>query len=63
MGAICQFKDHALRINSTACSNGRTASLGIVGIVTLDNIDFFFAGNLVEQPGQRVTVSHILIRH
>ncbi|KAF1010510.1 MAG: hypothetical protein E5299_01651 [Burkholderia gladioli] len=49
--------------NSTACSNGRMAWLGVVGTVTADDIDWFFAWNLVEQLGQSVTVSHILIRH
>ncbi|KAF1007381.1 MAG: hypothetical protein E5299_02050 [Burkholderia gladioli] len=51
------------RRNSTACSNGRMAWLGVVGTVTADDIDLFFAWNLVEQLGQSVTVSHILIRH
>ncbi|KAF1006052.1 MAG: hypothetical protein E5299_02185 [Burkholderia gladioli] len=51
------------RRNSTACSNGRMAWLGIVGTITADDIDLFFAWNLVEQLGQSVTVSHILIRH
>ncbi|KAF1012487.1 MAG: hypothetical protein E5299_01170 [Burkholderia gladioli] len=51
------------RRNSTACSNGRMAWLGVVGTITADDIDLFFAWNLVEQLGQSVTVSHILIRH
>ncbi|KAF1012772.1 MAG: hypothetical protein E5299_01082 [Burkholderia gladioli] len=53
------------RTNSTACSNGRMAWawLGVVGTVTTDDIDLFFAWNLVEQLGQRVTVIHILMRH
>ncbi|KAF1011017.1 MAG: hypothetical protein E5299_01520 [Burkholderia gladioli] len=51
------------RRNSTACSNGRMAWLGVVGTVTADDIDLFFAWNLVEQLGQSVTVSHILMRH
>ncbi|KAF1011767.1 MAG: hypothetical protein E5299_01337 [Burkholderia gladioli] len=51
------------RRNSTACSNGRMAWLGVVGTVTADDIDLFFAWNLVEQLSQHVTVSHILIRH
>ncbi|KAF1004312.1 MAG: hypothetical protein E5299_02395 [Burkholderia gladioli] len=51
------------RRNSTACSNGRMAWFGVVGTVTADDIDLFFAWNLVEQLGQSVTVSHILIRH
>ncbi|KAF1004697.1 MAG: hypothetical protein E5299_02347 [Burkholderia gladioli] len=51
------------RRNSTACSNGRMAWLGVVGTIIADDIDLFFAWNLVEQLGQSVTVSHILIRH
>ncbi|KAF1006606.1 MAG: hypothetical protein E5299_02122 [Burkholderia gladioli] len=51
------------RRNSTAYSNGRMAWLGVVGTVTADDIDLFVAWNLVEQLGQSVTVSHILIRH
>ncbi|KAF1013596.1 MAG: hypothetical protein E5299_00956 [Burkholderia gladioli] len=52
------------RRNSTACSNGRMAWLDVVGTtVTADDIDLFFAWNLVEQLGQSVTVSHILMRH
>ncbi|KAF1004919.1 MAG: hypothetical protein E5299_02323 [Burkholderia gladioli] len=51
------------RRNSTACSNGRMAWLSVVGTVTADDIDLFFAWNLVEQLGQSVTVSHMLIRH
>ncbi|KAF1016721.1 MAG: hypothetical protein E5299_00394 [Burkholderia gladioli] len=51
------------RRNSTACSNGRMAWLGVVGTVTDNDIALFFAWNLVEQLGQSVTVSHILIRH
>ncbi|KAF1007796.1 MAG: hypothetical protein E5299_02018 [Burkholderia gladioli] len=51
------------RRNSTACSNSRMAWLGVVGTVTADDIDLFFAWNLVEQLGKSVTVSHILIRH
>ncbi|KAF1016570.1 MAG: hypothetical protein E5299_00495 [Burkholderia gladioli] len=51
------------RRNSTARSNGRMAWLGVVGTITADDIDLFFAWNLVEQLGQSVTVSHILIRH
>ncbi|KAF1007542.1 MAG: hypothetical protein E5299_02027 [Burkholderia gladioli] len=51
------------RRNSTACSNGRMAWLGVLGTITADDIDLFFAWNLVEQLGQSVTVSHILIRH
>ncbi|KAF1003405.1 MAG: hypothetical protein E5299_02486 [Burkholderia gladioli] len=51
------------RRNSTAWSNGRMAWLGVVGTTTADNIDLFFAWNLVGQLGQSVTVSHILIRH
>ncbi|KAF1011856.1 MAG: hypothetical protein E5299_01317 [Burkholderia gladioli] len=51
------------RRNSTAWSNGRMAWLGVVGTVTADDIDLFFAWNLVEQLGQSVTVSHILMRH
>ncbi|KAF1018060.1 MAG: hypothetical protein E5299_00130 [Burkholderia gladioli] len=51
------------RRNSTACSNGRMAWLGVVGTVTPDDIDLFFARNLVEQLGESVTVSHILMRH
>ncbi|KAF1012111.1 MAG: hypothetical protein E5299_01253 [Burkholderia gladioli] len=51
------------RRNSTACSNDRMAQLGVVGTVTADDIDLFFAWNLVEQLGQSVTVSHILMRH
>ncbi|KAF1008750.1 MAG: hypothetical protein E5299_01921 [Burkholderia gladioli] len=51
------------RRNSTACSNGRMAWLGVVGTITADDIALFFAWNLVEQLGQSVTVSHILIRH
>ncbi|KAF1010955.1 MAG: hypothetical protein E5299_01539 [Burkholderia gladioli] len=51
------------RRSSTACSNGRMAWLGVVVTVTADDIDLFFAWNLVEQLGQSVTVSHILIRH
>ncbi|KAF1009844.1 MAG: hypothetical protein E5299_01838 [Burkholderia gladioli] len=39
------------------------AWLGVVGTVTADDIDLFFAWNLVEQLGQSVTVSHILICH
>ncbi|KAF1009994.1 MAG: hypothetical protein E5299_01787 [Burkholderia gladioli] len=39
------------------------AWLGVVGTVTADDIDLFFAWNLVEQLGQSVTVSHILMRH
>ncbi|KAF1017991.1 MAG: hypothetical protein E5299_00162 [Burkholderia gladioli] len=34
-----------------------------MGTVTADHIDLFFARNLVEQLGQNVTVSHILISH
>ncbi|KAF1011725.1 MAG: hypothetical protein E5299_01341 [Burkholderia gladioli] len=49
--------------NSTACSNSRMAWLDVVGTVTADDLDLFFAWNLVEQLGQSVTVSHILIRH
>ncbi|KAF1013142.1 MAG: hypothetical protein E5299_00962 [Burkholderia gladioli] len=33
------------RRNSTACSNGRMAWLGVVGTVTADDIDLFFAWN------------------
>ncbi|KAF1012721.1 MAG: hypothetical protein E5299_01096 [Burkholderia gladioli] len=51
------------RRKSTACSNGRMAWLGVVSTITADDIDLFFAWNLVEQLGQSVTVSHILIRH
>ncbi|KAF1012773.1 MAG: hypothetical protein E5299_01084 [Burkholderia gladioli] len=51
------------RRNSTVCSNGRMAWLGVVGTVTVDDIDVFFAWNLVEQLGQSVTVSHMLMRH
>ncbi|KAF1015365.1 MAG: hypothetical protein E5299_00647 [Burkholderia gladioli] len=51
------------RRNSTACSNGRMAWLGVVVTITADDIDLFFAWNLVEQLGQSVTVSHMLIRH
>ncbi|KAF1011895.1 MAG: hypothetical protein E5299_01302 [Burkholderia gladioli] len=51
------------RRNSTACSNGRIAWLCVVGTITADDIDLFFVWNLVEQLGQSVTVSHILIRH
>ncbi|KAF1013112.1 MAG: hypothetical protein E5299_00984 [Burkholderia gladioli] len=51
------------RRNSNACSNGRMAWLGVVGTITADDIDLFFAWNLVEQLGQSFTVSHILIRH
>ncbi|KAF1016649.1 MAG: hypothetical protein E5299_00448 [Burkholderia gladioli] len=51
------------RRNSTACSNDHMAWLGVVGTVVVDDIDLFFAWNLVEQLGQSVTVSHILIRH
>ncbi|KAF1018090.1 MAG: hypothetical protein E5299_00071 [Burkholderia gladioli] len=51
------------RRNSTTCSNGRMAWLGVVGTVTADDIDLFFVWNLVEQLGQSVTVSHMLIRH
>ncbi|KAF1013062.1 MAG: hypothetical protein E5299_01024 [Burkholderia gladioli] len=51
------------RRNSTACSNGRMAWFGVVGTVTADDIDLFFGWNLVEQLGQSVTVSHILILH
>ncbi|KAF1010946.1 MAG: hypothetical protein E5299_01530 [Burkholderia gladioli] len=35
----------------------------LVGTVTADDIDVFVAWNLVEQLGQSVTVSHILMRH
>ncbi|KAF1017875.1 MAG: hypothetical protein E5299_00256 [Burkholderia gladioli] len=51
------------RRNSTACSNGRMAWLGFVGTITADDIDLFFEWNVVEQLGQSVTVSHILIHH
>ncbi|KAF1005140.1 MAG: hypothetical protein E5299_02287 [Burkholderia gladioli] len=51
------------RRNSTACSNDRMAGLGIVGTVVADHIDLFVAWNLVEQLGQSVTVSHILMWH
>ncbi|KAF1017871.1 MAG: hypothetical protein E5299_00252 [Burkholderia gladioli] len=51
------------RRNSTACSNGRMACLSVVGTVTADDIDLFFAWNLVEQLRQSITVSHILMRH
>ncbi|KAF1017820.1 MAG: hypothetical protein E5299_00311 [Burkholderia gladioli] len=51
------------RRNSTACSNGRMAWLGVVGTITANDIDLFFAWNLVEQLGQSITVNHILIRH
>ncbi|KAF1015264.1 MAG: hypothetical protein E5299_00713 [Burkholderia gladioli] len=51
------------RRNRTACSNGRIAWLGVVGTVFADDIDLFFARNLVEQLGQSVTFSHILMRH
>ncbi|KAF1009840.1 MAG: hypothetical protein E5299_01834 [Burkholderia gladioli] len=36
---------------------------GVVGTFTADDIDLFFAWNVVKQLGQSVTVSHILIRH
>ncbi|KAF1009306.1 MAG: hypothetical protein E5299_01874 [Burkholderia gladioli] len=39
------------------------AWLGVLGSVTSDDIDLFFAWNLVEQLGQSVTVSHILMWH
>ncbi|KAF1010689.1 MAG: hypothetical protein E5299_01603 [Burkholderia gladioli] len=39
------------------------AWLGVVVTVTADDIALFFAWTLVEQVGQNVTVSHILIRH
>ncbi|KAF1017907.1 MAG: hypothetical protein E5299_00239 [Burkholderia gladioli] len=48
------------RRESTACSNGY---IDVVGTVTADDIDLFVAWNLLEQLGQSVTVSHILIRH
>ncbi|KAF1011807.1 MAG: hypothetical protein E5299_01324 [Burkholderia gladioli] len=51
------------RRNSTACSNGRMAWPTVVGTITADDIDLFVAWNLVEQFGQSVTVSHILMRH
>ncbi|KAF1016701.1 MAG: hypothetical protein E5299_00417 [Burkholderia gladioli] len=51
------------RRNSTACNHGRMAWLGVVGTGTTDNSDLFFAWNLVEQLGQSVTVSYILILH
>ncbi|KAF1010720.1 MAG: hypothetical protein E5299_01588 [Burkholderia gladioli] len=51
------------RRNSTACSNGRMAWLCVVGTKADDDIDLFFAWNLVEQLGQSVSVSHILLRH
>ncbi|KAF1010516.1 MAG: hypothetical protein E5299_01657 [Burkholderia gladioli] len=51
------------RRNSTACSNGRMAWLGVVGTVTADDIDLFFAWNLVEQLSQIVTLSYILMCH
>ncbi|KAF1017944.1 MAG: hypothetical protein E5299_00202 [Burkholderia gladioli] len=51
------------RRNSTACSNGRMTWLGVVGTVSADDIGLFVARNLVEQLGQSVTVSHILMRH
>ncbi|KAF1010724.1 MAG: hypothetical protein E5299_01592 [Burkholderia gladioli] len=51
------------RRNSTACSNGRMAWLCVVGTKAADDIDLFFAWNLVEQLGQSVSVSHILLRH
>ncbi|KAF1009236.1 MAG: hypothetical protein E5299_01894 [Burkholderia gladioli] len=51
------------RRNSTACSNGRMAWLGVVGTVVADDIDLFVAWNSVEQLSQSVTVSHILMRH
>ncbi|KAF1006557.1 MAG: hypothetical protein E5299_02140 [Burkholderia gladioli] len=37
--------------------------LGVVVTGAADGIDLFFAWNLVEQLGQSVTVSHILMRH
>ncbi|KAF1009347.1 MAG: hypothetical protein E5299_01857 [Burkholderia gladioli] len=49
------------RRNSTAYSNGRMAWLGVVGTVTADDIDLFFAWNLVKQLGQSITVRDILI--
>ncbi|KAF1008076.1 MAG: hypothetical protein E5299_01992 [Burkholderia gladioli] len=49
--------------NSIACSNGCIAWLGVVGTYAADDIDLFVERNLVEQLGQSVTVSHILIRH
>ncbi|KAF1009891.1 MAG: hypothetical protein E5299_01827 [Burkholderia gladioli] len=51
------------RRNSTVCSNGRMAWLGVVGTITADDIDLFVAWNLVEQLDQSVTVGHILMRH
>ncbi|KAF1003198.1 MAG: hypothetical protein E5299_02515 [Burkholderia gladioli] len=39
------------------------AWLGVVGTFTADDSDLFFAWNLVEQLGQSITISHILIRH
>ncbi|KAF1011193.1 MAG: hypothetical protein E5299_01468 [Burkholderia gladioli] len=39
------------------------AWLGVVGTVTADDIDVFFAWNLVAQLGQSVAVSLILRRH
>ncbi|KAF1015400.1 MAG: hypothetical protein E5299_00623 [Burkholderia gladioli] len=51
------------RRNSTACSHGHMEWLGVVGTVTADDIDLFFAWNLVEQFGQSITVSHILMCH
>ncbi|KAF1008701.1 MAG: hypothetical protein E5299_01935 [Burkholderia gladioli] len=38
--------------NSTACSNGSMAWLGVLGTVTADEIDLFFAWNLVKQLGR-----------
>ncbi|KAF1006393.1 MAG: hypothetical protein E5299_02152 [Burkholderia gladioli] len=40
------------RRNSTACRNGRMAWLCVVGTITADDIDLFFAWNLVEQLGR-----------
>ncbi|KAF1007374.1 MAG: hypothetical protein E5299_02043 [Burkholderia gladioli] len=51
------------RRNSTECSNGRMAWVGVVGTKAADDIDLFFAWNLGVQLGQSATVSHILMRH
>ncbi|KAF1011607.1 MAG: hypothetical protein E5299_01367 [Burkholderia gladioli] len=51
------------RKNSTAWSNGRMAWLGVVSTAAADDIDLFFAWNLVDQLGQSVTVSRILMRY
>ncbi|KAF1008072.1 MAG: hypothetical protein E5299_01988 [Burkholderia gladioli] len=44
------------RRNRTACSNGRIAWLCLVGTITADDIDLFFAWKPVEQLGQSITV-------